>query len=65
MSITTVRLGAVIAEEMQTNGNTMKRRVVGKIAILTIGTLAGSKKFLANRKFVDVVLEAASVAMGA
>ena len=66
MSIPTITLCAVAAQEMGASRNTIGSGVMGKVAdFLTSGTCAVTEKLLANGELIDVVYMGATVAEGA
>ena len=64
MRIVTVLLGAVAAIEMNAEWNTVGSGIMGKVTLLTSGTMA-SQKVWAYGNLVDVVSEFAAVTQGA
>lgn len=66
MSITTVRLGTVAADEMGTGRNAIGNGIMREIAgFLTSGAFAVTQVILADCKLVDIVSESAAVTLGA
>ena len=60
--IAAVWFGAAVAQEVQACRYTMRRRVMGKVTILTSGALVVPQKVFADGELVDVVSETTTVA---